>query len=72
VNYLDFDWQMVHQHNEEKMREVRVLRMGRQLRKNGWAPSGGPRAHKMKKTLLLKEVSWRNLLELLCGVASSE
>jgi cytoskeletal protein RodZ len=54
VNYLDFDRQMVHQHNEEMMREVRVLRLGRQLLKNSGVPSRRSRAHKMRKTLLMK------------------
>ena len=61
MNYLDFDRELIGQHNEELLREVRAQRLGRQLRTNGSRPCSG-RSHTLK-------VSWRGVLALVRGVA---
>jgi hypothetical protein len=44
VNYLDFDRELIGQHNEELLREVLAQRLGRQLRTNSSRPRSG-RSH---------------------------
>ena len=64
MNYLDFDRELIGQHNEELLREVRAYRLGRQLSTNSSRPRSG-RSHTLN-------LSWRSVLSLVRGVASSE
>ena len=41
MNYLDFDRELIGQHNEELLKEVRAQRLGRQLQKNSSRPRSG-------------------------------
>ena len=68
MNYLDFDRELIGQHNEELLREVRAYRLGSQLPTNSSRPRSG-RSHTLTHTLNL---SWRSVLSLVRGVASSE
>ena len=68
VNYLDFDRELIRQHNGELLREARAQRLGRQLRTNSSRPRSG-RSHTLTHILNL---SWRSVLSLVRGVASSE
>jgi hypothetical protein len=64
VNYLDFDRELIGQHNEELLREVWAQRLGRQLRTNSSRPRSG-RSYTLN-------LSWRSVLSLVRGAASSE
>jgi len=63
VNYLDFDRQLIRQHNYEIRREVQKLRLEERLRRNR-----GPGSERFRSNKL----TWRSVLSLVRRARPSE